>query len=165
MNPETFRTEWLPLRDALFRAAYRLLESRDEAEDAVQDLYLKLWQSGDSLSQVRNPKAYCLSMLRNSCLDRLKSKRLRDRSSLNGVEPEQQPEDGAVCAREREKAVFEAIGRLPERERTVLKMKVLDDMSYEQIEKRTGIPYLSLRVLLSGARKKLRKSIERYENH
>lgn len=164
MNPETFRTDFLPLRDALFRAAYCLLGSRDEAEDAVQDLYLKLWQDGSRTEQVKNPKAYCLAMLRNSCLDRLKSKRLRDRSSLDGVEPEQPPGDGVVCAREQEKAVFEAIGRLPERERTVLKMKVLDEMSYEQIEKRTGIPYLSLRVLLSGARKKLRKSIEGYEN-
>ena len=164
MNPETFRTDYLPLRDALFRAAYCLLGSRDEAEDAVQDLYLKLWQDRNRTEQVKNPKAYCLTMLRNSCLDRLKSKRLRDRSSLDGVEREQQPEDGVLCARERGKAVFEAIGRLPERERTVLKMKILDEMSYEQIEKRTGIPYLSLRVLLSGARKKLRKSIERQES-
>ena len=164
MNPENFRTDYLPLRDALFRAAYCLLGSREEAEDAVQDLYLKLWQSGDSLGLVQNPKAYCLTMLRNSCLDRLKSKRLRDRSSLDGVERELQPEDGTLFAKEQEKAVFEAIGKLPDRERTVLKMKVLDEMSYEQIEKRTGIPYLSLRVLLSGARKKLRKSIERQES-
>ncbi len=159
MNPETFRTDYLPLRDALFRAAYCLLGSRDEAEDAVQDLYLKLWQDAGRTEQVKNPKAYCLTMLRNSCLDRLKSKRLRDRSSLDGVERALQPEDGVLCAKEQEKAVFEAIGRLPERERMVLKMKVLDEMSYEQIEKRTGIPYLSLRVLLSAARKKLRKSI------
>ncbi len=158
MNPETFRTEYLPLRDALFRAAYCLLGSRDEAEDSVQDLYLKLWQSGTE--QVHNPKAYCLTMLRNSCLDRLKSKRLRDRSPLDSLEREMTADDDSLHARERERAVFEAIGKLPPREREVLKMKVLDEMSYEQIEKRTGIPYLSLRVLLSGARKKLRKSVD-----
>ncbi len=165
MNPETFRTDYLPLRDALYRVAFCLLGARDEAEDAVQDLYLKLWQSGKETEKVQNPKAWCLTLLRNSCLDRLKSKRLRDRSSLDGVEPEPQPEDGTLHAREREKAVFDAIEKLPERERKVLKMKVLDEMSYEQIEKYTGIPYLTLRVLLSGARKKLRKSIERCEIH
>jgi len=164
MTRETFINDWFPLRDGLYRVAYRLLGSAAEAEDAVQDLYLKLWQAGGSLDRVRNPKAYCLTLLRNSCLDRLKSKRLSGRSSLDGVEPEQPPEDGQIAGRQKMQAVLEAVERLPERERTVLKMKIIDDLSYEQIQKRTGIPYLSLRVLLSGARKKLKKIADEYED-
>lgn len=163
MSRETFINDWLPLRNELYRVAYRLLGSAAEAEDAMQDLYLKLWQTSSSLDGVRNPKAYCLTLLRNSCLDRLKSKRMSGRSSIDGVEPEQPPEDGQIAARQKMQAVLEAVESLPERERTVLKMKIIDDLSYEQIQKRTGIPYLSLRVLLSGARKKLKKIADEYE--
>ncbi len=164
MRRETFINDWFPLRDGLYRVAYRLLGSEAEAEDAVQDLYLKLWQAGDSLEKVRVPKAYCLTLLRNSCLDRLKSKRLSGRSSIDGVEPEQPPGDGQIAERQKMQAVLEAVERLPERERTVLKMKIIDDLSYGQIQERTGIPYLSLRVLLSGARKKLKKIADEYED-
>lgn len=163
MSRETFINDWLPLRNGLYRVACRLLGSAAEAEDAVQDLYLKLWQTSASLDGVRNPKAYCLTLLRNSCLDRLKSKRMSGRSSMDGVEPEQPPEDGQIAARQKMQAVLEAVESLPERERTVLKMRIIDDLSYEQIQKRTGIPYLSLRVLLSGARKKLKKTADEYE--
>lgn len=163
MSRETFINDWLPLRNGLYRVACRLLGSAAEAEDAVQDLYLKLWQTSISLDGVRNPKAYCLTLLRNGCLDRLKSKRMSGRSSIDGVEPEQPPEDGQIAARQKMQAVLEAVESLPERERTVLKMKIIDDLSYEQIQKRTGIPYLSLRVLLSGARKKLKKIADEYE--
>lgn len=163
MSRETFINDWLPLRNGLYRVACRLLGSAAEAEDSVQDLYLKLWQTSSSLDGVRNPKAYCLTLLRNSCLDRLKSKRMSGRSSIDGVEPEQPPEDGQIAARQKMQAVLEAVESLPERERTVLKMKIIDDLSYEQIQKRTGIPYLSLRVLLSGARKKLKKIADEYE--
>lgn len=163
MSRETFINDWLPLRNGLYRVACRLLGSAAEAEDAVQDLYLKLWQTSGSLDGVRNPKTYCLTLLRNSCLDRLKSKRMSGRSSMDGVEPEQPPEDGQIAARQKMQAVLEAVESLPERERTVLKMKIIDDLSYEQIQKRTGIPYLSLRVLLSGARKKLKKIADEYE--
>ena len=163
MSRETFINDWLPLRNGLYRVACRLLGSAAEAEDAVQDLYLKLWQTSGSLDGVRNPKTYCLTLLRNSCLDRLKSKRMSGRSSMDGVEPEQPPEDGQIAARQKMQAVLEAVESLPERERTVLKMRIIDDLSYEQIHKRTGIPYLSLRVLLSGARKKLKKIADEYE--
>ena len=163
MSRETFINDWLPLQNGLYRVACRLLGSAAEAEDAVQDLYLKLWQTSGSLDGVRNPKSYCLTLLRNSCLDRLKSKRMSGRSSMDGVEPEQPPEDGQIAARQKMQAVLEAVESLPERERTVLKMRIIDDLSYEQIQKRTGIPYLSLRVLLSGARKKLKKIADEYE--
>ena len=54
MTRETFINDWFPLRDGLYRVAYRLLGSAAEAEDAVQDLYLKLWQAGGSLDILRH---------------------------------------------------------------------------------------------------------------
>lgn len=153
----TFINEFLPLKDCLYRAAYHLMGSAEEAEDAVQDLYVKLWTGRESLPGIVNPKGYCLTLLRNSCLDRIRSKRLSGRSSIESVELGQQGSTDELHERERMEAVLKAIETLPQRERTVLKLKVLDDLSYKEIQERTGLPYLTLRVLLSTARKKLRK--------
>lgn len=56
---------------------------------------------------------------------------------------------------------FKQMSTLSENERTVLKMKVFDDLSYEEIQKKTGLSYLSMRVHLSNARRKIKKAIER----
>ena len=55
MSTEEFTELYLPLRGALYRVAFFILESEDDAMDAVQDLYLKLLSSPDALETVRNP--------------------------------------------------------------------------------------------------------------
>lgn len=161
---EKFINEYLPLKDSLYRAAYHLMGSVQEAEDAVQDLYVKLWTGRESLPDIASPKAYSLTLLRNSCLDRLQSKRLSGRSSIDGVDMAQSGNTDEFHERERMEAVLKAIEALPQRERTVLKLKVLEDLSYKEIQERTGLPYLTLRVLLSTARKKLRKVSDGFDS-
>ena len=138
MNPGEFKDTWLPLRDAVYRVAYYILESVPDAEDAVQDLYLKLWNTGDALDGIKNPKAYCITLRRNICLDRVRAAAMSRKAS--GM-PAMASDEGAVA------------------ERMLLRMKVFEDLSYEEIQERTGIGYLSLRVLLSNARRKVRTAI------
>lgn len=56
MTAERFRKEYLPLQDELYRVAFYILESSPDAEDAVQDLYLKLWDAADALDGISSPK-------------------------------------------------------------------------------------------------------------
>ena len=72
MNSETFRIKYLSLADTLYRVAFYILEQECEAKDAVQDLYLKLWQKKDELDGVSAPKAYCITLLKNLCIDRIR---------------------------------------------------------------------------------------------
>lgn len=158
MSTEEFTELYLPLRGALYRVAFFILESEDDAMDAVQDLYLKLLSSPDALETVRNPKAYCITLMRNICLDRVrKASRHPDTEVMEAVSDES-PADERMNDRQRIKDICQKLSSLPERERTVLRMKVFEDLSYDEIQKRTGIGYLSLRVLLSNARRKLRMS-------
>ena len=60
-----FSDIWLPLADRFYRVAFYLLESESDAEDAVQELYLKLWSTRSSMADVRNPFAYGVSILKN----------------------------------------------------------------------------------------------------
>ena len=158
MSTEEFTELYLPLRGALYRVAFFILESEDDAMDAVQDLYLKLLSSPDTSETVRNPKAYCITLMRNICLDRVRKASRRPETEVMEAVSDESPADERVSDRQRIKDICQKLSSLPERERTVLRMKVFEDLSYDEIQKRTGIGYLSLRVLLSNARRKLRMS-------
>ena len=156
MTESLFHKDYLPLAETLYRIAYYMLESGVEAEDAVQELYLKLWESRDSLNGIRLPKAYAIRLLKNICIDRI-------RKAGHESFPEELPQTGfspapddTFDAKTRLNKVLEAVKALPERQRKVLILRTVDGLSYEQIAERTGMNYLTCRVLLSQARTKIK---------
>lgn len=161
MTAERFRKEYLPLQDELYRVAFYILESTPDAEDAVQDLYLRLWDAADALDGISSPKAYCIRLLRNICVDKLRRCRPDGEEKLPLQASDEALPDERLDGRQKLEAAIGRMSTLSESERTVLMMKVFDDLSYEQIQKRTGLSYLSLRVHLSNARRKIRKSIDK----
>ena len=159
MTSERFAAEYLSLAETFWQAAWYILEDTAEAEDAVQELYLRLWKRRDVLDGIRSPKAYGLTLLRNICLDRI-----RQQSRLETADPAPEPlgegrQDERIDARERLAKVLAAVKSLPERQREVLVLRTLDGLSYEEIARRTGMNNLTLRVLLSQARLKLKRQI------
>ncbi len=161
MTAERFRKEYLPLQDELYRVAFYILESTPDAEDAVQDLYLRLWDAADALDGISSPKAYCIRLLRNICVDKLRRCRPDGEEKLPLQASDEALPDERLDGRQKLEAAIGRMSTLSESERMVLMMKVFDDLSYEQIQKRTGLSYLSLRVHLSNARRKIRKSIDK----
>lgn len=155
MTSREYTDIYLPLSERLYRIAYYILESEDDAKDVVQDLFIKLWNSRDTLDSVHNPQAYCITLLRNMAIDRI-----RERNIYDGPPPE------TVCGnddvhrdienREKLKMLKDAIGKLPESQRRLLHMKVFEGLSYDEISRETGMNNLTLRVLLSQARRKLK---------
>ena len=157
MSPEILTESFKSMSDGLYRVAYYILESQADAEDAVQDLFIKLWNSRDQLDTVLNFKAYCTTLIRNLCIDKI-----RKEQKVQSMEPgpdivESRRMDEDFDAREKLERVLAAIERLPARQRDVMKMYV--EMSYDEIEQKTGMSNLTLRVLLSNARKSLRSQI------
>ena len=72
MTERTFHRDYVPLAETLYRIAFYMLESRAEAEDAVQELFLKLWETRDRLDEIQSPKAYSIRLLKNLCLHRIR---------------------------------------------------------------------------------------------
>lgn len=161
MTPERFTQDYLPLKDDLYKVAFYILESGADAEDAVQDLYLKLWDAGDALDTIRAPKAYCISLLRNICIDRLRRYKPEREEKIPQQAADDSLQDERMSERQKIDAAIKQMSSLSDSERIVLKLKVFDDLSYEEIQKRTGLSQLSMRVHLSNARRKIRKAIER----
>ena len=159
MTESLFNTEYLSLAQILYRIAFYILESETDAEDAVQEVYAKLWESRDRLDGVTSPKAYCIRMLKNLCLDRIRRARfLCFPEELPDKEyaPEQ---DNTIDAKTRLDKVLEAVKALPDKQREILILRTVEGLSYEEIAERTGMNYLTCRVLLSQARSKIKSKV------
>ena len=146
---------WIPLQDRFYRVAFYILEDRADALDAVQDLYLKLWKMRESLDLVRNPGAYGALLMRNLCIDRIR--RLAPAGELPDDLPGQEPPDEALEAQETLGILMQAMERLPDSQRNLAKLHLLQGLSYDEIAAQTGLSPLNIRVQVSLARKKLKQ--------
>lgn len=157
---DNFSQIWIPLSDRFYRVAYYLLESEVDAEDAVQELYLKLWAARSSLADVRNPFAYGASMLKNICIDRIRKRTVRKAGPLDGAFPmEDVRSESQEEMKDTLRHLLQEMEKLPEKQREVLRMKAIEGLEYEEISRRTGISQVYIRVLIATARKTLRSKL------
>ena len=153
-----FRKIWLPLAERFYRVAYHLLESRPDAEDAVQELYLKILSMHGKLVYVREPAAYGITLLKNICIDKIRrreSRRTEQLEEFNAADasgPEKQMSEKDTLSR-----VMKEMERLPEKQAKVLRMRAVEGLEYDEIARRTGLSQVNIRVLISIARKTLKK--------
>lgn len=159
MTPESLTETYKSLSDGLYRVAYYILESQSDAQDAVQDLFIKLWNTREQLDTVLNLKAYCTTLMKNLCIDRLRRESKVQSTELTFDMAETRQIEDDYMTKEKLKRVMTAIGKLPARQRDVMRMYVFEEKSYDEIAKITGMSNLTLRVLLSNARKSLRNEI------
>lgn len=155
MTSRAFEDIWIPLQGRFYRIAFYILENEADARDAVQDLYLKLWNLRDRLEFIREPVSYGSLMMRNLCIDRIRkrfpSDSLKEDMAVNG------PPDEDIELKEQLEGVRKAMEGLSESQRKLLKMKVIEGLDYSEIEKRTGLSGLNIRVQVSLARKRLKQ--------
>ena len=155
-----FNTIWIPLADRFYRVAYYLLESEEDAEDALQELYLKLWAARSGLSGVQNPSAYGISMMKNICIDRIRKRMVRKSEPLDKVpHPEDAHTESRTDIKDTLRYLLQEMEKLPDKQRVVLRMRAVEGLEYEDIARRTGLSEVYIRVLVTMARKTLRSRI------
>ncbi|MBR0110511.1 MAG: sigma-70 family RNA polymerase sigma factor [Bacteroidales bacterium] len=158
MTSEQFNSSYLSLAPTLYKVAFYILESEEEARDAVQDAFVKLWNDRETLGDVNSPKAYAIRLVKNLCIDRIRRQRLEFPEELpERVSPEGQ--DDEIDQKERLNMVMEAIKSLPDRQREILWLRTVENLSYDEISERLGMTPLTLRVLLSRARSKIKLKV------
>lgn len=164
MDADAFKQRFLPLHPKLYRIAYALLSDRDDAEDLLQELYCKLWDRRDELETVRNPEAFAVTLTRNLCIDFLRAR--KPGWTMDGEEPESLAIDtGSTPEQEMEgkeevSRVRRLIERLPENQRRVIRLRGIEDRSFEEIGELTGLSSSNIRTLLSRARRWIREQME-----
>ena len=69
VTAEDFKRRFLPFHPKLYRIAFALVGNSDDAEDILQEAYSKLWMKREELEVVQNPEAFCVTLIKNVCLD------------------------------------------------------------------------------------------------
>lgn len=161
MDAETFKDMFLPYHQKLYRAAYRIVQDVANAEDIVQDVYIKLWNKRSELGNIDNTEVFSMIILRNTCLDFLRKSKKNYQTTYDIDIPEKESLTYQIELKDNTNQVRRIINKLPEQQRQVVMMKHWDGYSDEEIELATGLSPGNIRVLLSRARKTIR---ERFVN-
>ena len=162
MEAETFKQRFLPFHPKLYRVALALVESPEDAEDILQEAYARLWSKRVSLEAVQNPEAFAITIVRNLCLDFLRSPRSNSRSEpLEAITlPSEDSPDRQVEQRDQLRQVRRLIEELPPNQRQVIRLRGMEDCSLEEIAQITGFSDADVRTLLSRARKYIKEKLK-----
>lgn len=158
MKVSEFNSTVLPIQQKIFRLSRRLLTSSDAAEDATQEVMIKLWNKRRGLNEIKNIEAYAMTMTKNHCLDQLKLKGNQNLRLVhtnydnNSANPHQQLE-----AKQELNKVEAIIKTLPEAQRMVLHLRQIEGYEYDKICEIMNMKPTAVRVTLSRARKNLIK--------
>lgn len=161
---EDFKRKFLSFHPKLYRIAYALVENKANAEDILQDAYFKLWNKRNELPDIENPEAFCVTLVKNLCLDFLRSPSANRRETeieevftlATDASPEKELE-----MKDKERQILQLINRLPENQKQVIRLRGINDCSMDEIEQITGLSAVNIRVLLSRARKVIREQFDK----
>lgn len=160
MKQNTFIDLMKPVQDKMYRLALRLLVSKEAAEDATQEVLLKLWSKKQNLSSYDNLEAFAMTVTKNHCLDQLKLKGNNNlrivHSNYDSGETSLQKQ---VEVRDDLDWVQKIIEKLPEQQKILIQLREVEEYEYEEIAKMTEMKETAIRVALSRARKKIREEM------
>lgn len=166
MASELYSRHVLTLQDRIFRFSRRLLSSEAAAQDATQEVLLKLWKLRDQLKNVNNIEAYVMTTTKNLCYDVLKSKHSKTLELVNSnYSREGSCLSSEIDAKDEASLVSKFISDLPEQQRAVIQLRDVEQFTNKEIEEIMNMNSTSVRVALSRARKKIISELKKSSDY
>lgn len=167
MDKKAFKKQVLPVKDKLYRLAFRLLQEVNEAQDAVQEVLIKLWNQRQKLAGVNNIEAWAMRVTRNHCLDRLRARknRLEQLDERQHQLPAVEPSSVELDRQEMVMQVRQLMNRLPENQRLVMHLRDIEGYTYKEIMEILDMPENQVKTNLFRARKKMRAYLLKTVNY
>ncbi|GHV57406.1 DNA-directed RNA polymerase sigma-70 factor [Bacteroidia bacterium] len=162
---ERFKIDIVPLRQKLFITAFRLMQNEEDAEDAVQETLLRMWNMREQLDTIVNPGAFAMQTVKNICIDRLRTRKeqanVADFPFETGSEtPYLQAERNDTVA-----IVRQIIEHLPELQKIIIRMRDIEGYELQEIADITQTQVSAVTMNLSRARKKVREQLVKMINY
>ena len=160
MTLQEFQKQVYPLKNKLFRFAKRILEQTEEAEDVIQEVFIRLWNKREKLDEYRSVEALAMITTKNMCLDKIRAKRhpvenMEDhRHFLENIAENTKPDHSDLIH-----GINQAMKILPEQQRMIMHLRDVEGYEYEDIARVVGMNENAIRVALSRARKRVRELI------
>ncbi|MGK7395443.1 MAG: RNA polymerase sigma factor [Candidatus Cyclobacteriaceae bacterium M3_2C_046] len=162
MSLKDFKNRVLPVKNKLYRFAFSYMKDHDEAKDVVQEVFLKIWNKKEEMHTYVNMEAWCMRMVRNLCLDKLKSNYRK--SEQLGKESYEMPGEMSTPYQELEKndtlsKIKGYLHQLPEKQQKVMHLRDIEGYTYQEISEILGLDLNQVKVNLFRARKTIREKI------
>ena len=158
--------------DALFRAYYEPLchyacsltdGDLDEAEDLVQQTFVKLWEQRAAFDVQWSVKAYLYKMVHNRCLNRLRDARTREKYKVyNAEQLEQVHEQQPGAATELSERIQKALTTLPPECRRIFELSRFEELKYREIADQLGISIKTVETQMGKALRLMRTELADY---
>jgi len=160
MNHQEFTIQVVSLKNKLFRFASRILGQAEEAEDVVQEVFIKLWTRREKLDEYRSVEALAMIMTKNMCLDRIRIKKYPvDPMDNHRRFLENLPEEKMRDYYDEIRKVKVAMKTLPRQQQMIMQLRDIDGYDFESIAEILEMNENAIRVNLSRARKRIRELI------
>lgn len=166
MTATEFCDRMLPLKDKLFRLSRRILINDADAEDAVQEVFYKMWLKSSELSSYQSIEGFAMVVARNLCLDKVKSKGYHQQDMEQYLEPVDRRSPEALAELKDEMLeINRIVSRLPVQQRMIFHLRDVEGLEFDEIEKVMNMKVNALRVSLSRARKTIREQLLQAHNY
>ncbi|GGE17473.1 RNA polymerase sigma factor [Psychroflexus salis] len=165
MNSTQFIENIQAFEAKMYRLAKYILTSEDAAKDALQEVFMKLWQQKNKLNTVDYLEAYVMRITKNYCFDQLKLKENQNLRLFTEEIENETNEENYTVDNEREKKlkiqlIKAALNELPPLQALVMQLRDLENYSFNEIAEILTITEGAARVNLSRARKTVIKKIK-----
>lgn len=154
-----FEEIYFEYHESLYRLAFRYLKSETAAEDAVQCVFLKLWEARNDLSIQTNLKNYLYTMVKNLVLNELRHNTVVVQSNYELLIQQQELDDSLQCGFEQKElrdSLFNAINALPQRKKDICILKLQGEFTNEDIANEMNISVSTVKSHYMEALKTLR---------
>jgi RNA polymerase sigma-70 factor (ECF subfamily) len=162
MDIESFQTRVLPVKNKLYRFAFRLLGSEEEAKDVVQEVFVRVWKGRENMEAVQNWEAWCMRITKNLSLDRIRTWKRRNTHPLEtgyDVQEESLTPYESTEINESMQRVGTLIEALPEKQRNIIHLRDVEGYSYQEICDILELDMNQVKLNLFRARNSVREKI------
>ena len=148
----------------LFGVCLRVLSNRTEAEDALQDIYVKIWNKADRFAVAEtSPISWLVAVARNHCIDMLRARKpsaVELDKAADIAEPSANPEQSAIATGEAGR-IYDCLGQLDKTRADAVRGAYLNGDSYTELTERFSVPLNTMRTWLRRSLLKLKECLER----
>src|SRR6185436_5433628 len=156
----------------VFNVAYKFVGRQDEAEDLTQDIFLKLFKSLQTFDRRANFSTWLISVSRNLCIDHYRSMRREHDVVTHDVDTTTLANASTIDSplvllerRDRVSLLRAALDRLAPTLRTAVMLRDIQELSYQEIAERLGVPEGTVKSRINRGRTELERQIARLRQH